>query len=78
VIQSYRRAFERAQSLTYRVISAADHALSEKAWQQTYTSLLVAWMNEMVLGARGGKMGPPVETPHAHSVQPTPADTPGD
>lgn len=78
VIQSYRRAFERAQSLTYRVISAADHALSNKEWQQTYTSLLVSWFNEMVLGARGGKMGPPVETAHAHSVQPTPGDTPGD
>jgi pimeloyl-ACP methyl ester carboxylesterase len=74
VIQSYRRAFERAQSLTYRVISAADHALSEKAWQQTYTSLLVAWMNEMVLSARAGKMGPPAETPNARSVQRIPGD----
>lgn len=77
VIQSYRRAFERAQSLTYRVIASADHALSRAEWQHTYTSLLVNWMSEMVLSARGGKMGPPLETAHA-SVPLTPGDSPGD
>lgn len=57
VIQNYMAACAQAQSLTYRMISGADHALSEKAWQQTYTSLLVNWMSEMVLGARAGKTG---------------------
>jgi hypothetical protein len=41
-----------AHSLTHRVIAGADHALSEDPWQQAYTSLLVNWATEMVLGAR--------------------------
>ena len=71
-IQNYRDACSKAQSLTYRVISGADHALSEKSWQQNYTSLLVNWMNEMVLNARAGKTGAPAEVPLADSVQRTP------
>ena len=35
VIQNYRAACAQAQSLTYRMISGADHALSQKEWQQT-------------------------------------------
>jgi pimeloyl-ACP methyl ester carboxylesterase len=54
VIANYLAAFERAHSLTYRVITGADHGLSEERWQQAYTSLLVAWTTEMVLGAREG------------------------
>ena len=50
-IANYLAAFERAHSLTYRVI-AGDHGLSEKPAQQAYTSLLVNWLTEMVLGAR--------------------------
>ena len=69
VIQNYRAACAQAQSLTYRMISGADHALSEKEWQQTYTSLLVNWMSEMVLGARAGKTGSGALTPMADSTQ---------
>jgi uncharacterized protein len=54
VIANYLAAFERAHSLTYRVIEGADHGLSEEAWQQAYTSLLVSWATEMVLRAREG------------------------
>src|SRR5829696_728741 len=54
VIANYNAAFERAHSLTYRVIESADHGLSEEPWQQAYTSLLVNWAREMVLGAREG------------------------
>jgi uncharacterized protein len=72
VIQNYRAACAQAQSLTYRTISGADHALSEKEWQQTYTSLLVNWMSEMVLGARAGKTGTAALAPLADSVQPAP------
>jgi dienelactone hydrolase len=71
-IKNYMNAFQRAQSLTYRTISGADHALSEKQWQQTYTSLLVNWMSEMVLGARAGKTGSAALTPLTDSVQRTP------
>ena len=72
VIMNYMAACAQAQSLTYRMISDADHALSEKEWQQTYTSLLVNWMSEMVLGARAGKTGTAALAPLADSVQPTP------
>src|SRR4051812_6159385 len=58
VIANYMAAFERAHSLTYRVISGADHGLSEERWQGAYTTLLVAWVTEMVLGARGGSDSP--------------------
>ena len=58
VISNYRAAFEKAHSLTYRVIEGADHALSEEPWQQAYTSLLVGWATEMVIGAREGGSAP--------------------
>ena len=53
-IANYIAAFGQAHSLTYRMIAGADHGLSEKPWQQAYTSLLVNWATEMVLGARDG------------------------
>jgi dienelactone hydrolase len=52
VIESYKAAFTHAHSLTARVISEADHALSEKPWQKAYTAMLVNWLREMVVGAR--------------------------
>jgi dienelactone hydrolase len=75
VIENYMAACKHAQSLTYRMVSGADHALSEKEWQQTYTSLLVNWMTEMVLSARGGKTGVAAAVPLANSVQRTPQGT---
>lgn len=72
VIKNYMSACSKAQSLTYRTIAGADHALSEKAWQRTYTSVLVSWMTEMVQSARAGKMGAAVEVPLADSVQAAP------
>jgi dienelactone hydrolase len=72
VIENYMSACKQAQSLTYRMISEADHGLTEKPWQQTYTSLLVNWMSEMVLGARAGKTGTGALTPQTDSVQSTP------
>ncbi|MCM2253740.1 MAG: alpha/beta fold hydrolase [Ramlibacter sp.] len=68
-IQNYRAACAQAQSLTYRMISGADHALSEKEWQQTYTTLLVNWMGEMVQGARAGKTGGAASAPAADPVR---------
>jgi dipeptidyl aminopeptidase/acylaminoacyl peptidase len=62
VIANYCAAFERAHSLTYRVIAGADHGISEERWQQAYTSQLVAWATEMVLGAREGNAAPGVRT----------------
>jgi len=54
-IMSYRAAFQHSHSLTHRVIDNADHALSDKAAQQAYTSILVNWITEMVVGARVGR-----------------------
>jgi uncharacterized protein len=64
VTASYRAAFERARSLTYRVIEGADHGLSEESWQRAYTALLASWVTEMVLGAReGGGAAPEAHAP---------------
>jgi pimeloyl-ACP methyl ester carboxylesterase len=72
VLQNYTSAFTHVQSLTYRMIAGADHALSQTQWQQTYTSLLVNWMTEMVLSARAGKMGAAAQASMTDSVQATP------
>ncbi|MBC5768027.1 alpha/beta hydrolase family protein [Ramlibacter albus] len=74
VIQNYKKALAQAQSVTYRVIAGADHALSKKEWQQNYTSLLVHWMTEMVLNARAGRTSPAAQMPLARSAQATPQD----
>ena len=58
MIANYMAAFERAHSLTYRVIEGADHGLSEEPWQQAFTTLLVNWATEMVLGARQSAEAP--------------------
>lgn len=54
-IMSYRAAFQNSHSLTHRVIDHADHALTDKSCQQAYTSILVGWITEMVVGARVGR-----------------------
>ncbi|MFT0850761.1 alpha/beta fold hydrolase [Achromobacter sp. F4_2707] len=54
-IMSYRAAFQNSHSLTHRVIDNADHGLTDKACQQAYTSILVSWVTEMVVGARVGR-----------------------
>ncbi|MDR6954631.1 pimeloyl-ACP methyl ester carboxylesterase [Ancylobacter sp. 3268] len=51
-IANYLAAFRQARSLTYRVIEGADHGLSEKEFSEAYSSLLLGWVREMVLGAR--------------------------
>ncbi|HVI58032.1 MAG TPA: alpha/beta fold hydrolase [Luteimonas sp.] len=53
VIESYAAAFTGVQSLTARRLAGADHALSDKSMQKAYTAVLVAWLTEMVVGARG-------------------------
>lgn len=51
-IMSYRAAFQRSHSLTHRIIDDADHALSSEASQEAYTTILVDWVTEMVVGER--------------------------
>ena len=52
VTRNYLAALTGVRSLTYRVIDGADHALSEQHWQQYYASLLLGWINEMIVAAR--------------------------
>jgi dienelactone hydrolase len=52
VVENYLAAFKQAQSMTYRVIKGADHSLSSKEASQSYTSILVKWVCEMVEGAK--------------------------
>jgi pimeloyl-ACP methyl ester carboxylesterase len=73
VISNYMAAFQAAHSVTYRVIAGADHGLSEERWQQAYTSLLVTWATEMVLGAREGGAAPEAHTQVRPSPQRGPA-----
>lgn len=55
-IMNYRRAFEKAHSLTYRILDGADHAMTSETCQQAYTSILVGWATEMIVGRRVGGM----------------------
>jgi pimeloyl-ACP methyl ester carboxylesterase len=76
VIANYMAAFQKAHSVTYRVIEGADHGLSKEPWQQAYTSLLVNWATEMILGAREGGAAPATHThlrPAPHRGPPRPA-----
>lgn len=51
-LMSYRAAFEKAHSLTHRIVDGADHALSKDCDQKAYTTILTSWISEMVIGSR--------------------------
>ena len=63
-IVSYRDAFCRVHSLTYRLVDGADHALSSAQCQRAYTSMLLGWTAEMVFGKRAGGL---VDARHVHA-----------
>jgi len=52
VIENYVAAFAHAQSLTSRRIGDADHALSGEQAQLDYSTTLLKWLSEMILGGR--------------------------
>lgn len=52
VIENYVAALAQARSLTSRVLRGADHGLSDKESQRAYRRALIAWLTEMVVGAR--------------------------
>ena len=52
VIENYRRAFVLAKSMAHRVIEGGDHALADPVGRETYTTLLVNWISEMIAGKR--------------------------
>jgi pimeloyl-ACP methyl ester carboxylesterase len=51
-IMSYRAAFQQVHSLSHRIIDHADHSLSDRVAQESYTNILVNWITEMVVGER--------------------------
>lgn len=51
-IMSYRAAFRHTHSMTHRVIEGADHSLRDISAQEAYTTILVSWITEMVVGKR--------------------------
>ena len=60
VVANYRAAFTSTASLTVRVLDEADHSLSTDEMQKTYTSVLVAWLKEMIGRARKDSQTTPV------------------
>lgn len=57
VLSSYKAAFDKAHSLTCRIIKGADHSLSDRRHREACGSLLVHWLREMMLVARGQLRG---------------------
>lgn len=51
-IMNYRSAFAQTHSLTHRIVDDADHGLTRKEAQRSYTAILLNWATEMVVGAR--------------------------
>lgn len=51
-IMSYRAAFQQVHSLSHRIIDHADHSLRDPLAQESYTTILVNWITEMVVGER--------------------------
>jgi dipeptidyl aminopeptidase/acylaminoacyl peptidase len=64
-VQNYVNALKNVRSVTYRVLSDADHALSTDDMRQSYGLQLVGWMTEMLLGAKAasGKVRPAPRSP---------------
>lgn len=69
VLSSYREAATHSRSLTYRCIEGADHGLTQPSDQRAYTTLLVNWFKEMMVGARAGPVVAPSgeDAPHPES-----------
>jgi pimeloyl-ACP methyl ester carboxylesterase len=70
VLSSYREACTQARSLTYRCIDGADHGLTGEACQRAYTTLLVTWLSEMLLGARSSHEALPRHPAPAEAAAP--------
>ncbi|TBU77872.1 alpha/beta hydrolase [Pseudomonas daroniae] len=51
-LMNYRSSFEKAHSLTHRIMTGADHALTQDSDQKAYTSILTSWISEMIVESR--------------------------
>ena len=63
VVVNHVRALSAARSLTLRTLTDADHALTREVDQRAYTTILMSWLTEMVIGARGDAVPPEVPGP---------------
>jgi uncharacterized protein len=70
VIANYREACIRARSVTNCVIEGADHGLSQEVDQRAYTTLLVGWLKDVVVGTVVA-----IPAPGKQAVAATPAVT---
>ncbi|HET9663002.1 MAG TPA: alpha/beta fold hydrolase [Burkholderiales bacterium] len=73
VIRNYMAALCRVRSLTTRVIDNADHGLTTEQAQRGYTTLLLSWLTEMVVGARTSGVHPKTHAEAALAAEGTPA-----
>ncbi|MCW2292415.1 pimeloyl-ACP methyl ester carboxylesterase [Pseudomonas sp. BIGb0408] len=51
-LMNYRASFEKAHSLSHRIMNGADHALTQDSDQKAYTAILTNWLSEMIVGSR--------------------------
>lgn len=51
-ISSFISSFHRSNSLSYRILKGADHALRDETCRKAYHDLLLTWVEEMVRGGR--------------------------
>lgn len=51
-ISSFIAAFQRSNSLSYRILKGADHALRDETHRIAYNKLLLTWIEEMVRRGR--------------------------
>jgi pimeloyl-ACP methyl ester carboxylesterase len=72
VIRSYREAATYTRSITFRCLKGADHGLTTENGQRSYTTVLLAWLKEMVTGARVG----PTEAEPAPETRTAPPESP--
>lgn len=51
-ISSFMAAFQRSNSLSYRILKGADHSLRDESCRKAYNDLLLGWIEEMVRRGR--------------------------
>ncbi|WP_260929172.1 alpha/beta hydrolase family protein [Novosphingobium sp. 9] len=51
-ISSFISSFHHSNSLSYRILKGADHALRDETCRKAYHDLLLTWVEEMVRGGR--------------------------
>jgi uncharacterized protein len=60
VADSYLAASVQARTVRRHIIAGADHGLSEEAWREEYTSVLVNWLTEMTAALLSPERAEPV------------------